>query len=151
MTSIHHQIGTRVDIKKVYDAITSLKGLSSWWTKTTGKTGPGEKLNFHFGVPDTDEHIIEMTIIELIPDKKVVWRCTAKEGEWKDTIISYDLIEKNEQVFINFAHSNWAEQSDLCSHCNTKWAVFLLSLKDYLETGKGRPFPDDIQINHLDG
>ena len=34
------------------------------------------------------------------------------------------------------------------AHCSCKWAVFLLSLKDALETGKGRPFPDDIHIDH---
>jgi hypothetical protein len=28
-----------------------------------------------------------------------------------------------------------------------KWATFMLSLRDYLETGKGRPFPNDIQID----
>lgn len=146
MASIYHQVGVNVDINKTYSAITTLEGLSDWWTKTTGEINQGEKLYFHFG-----EHSIEMTILELVPDKKVIWQCTEKEGEWKDTIITFDLVDTGEQVFINFSHSNWAEQTDLCSHCSTKWAVFMLSLKDYLETGKGRPFPDDIQINHLDG
>ncbi len=27
-----------------------------------------------------------------------------------------------------------------------KWATFLLSLKDYVETGRGRPFPNDLKI-----
>lgn len=145
MPSIYHQVGVTVDVKKIYDAITSLKGLSGWWTKTTGSTKLGNKLNFHF-----NDISVEMTIEELLPDKKVVWRCTEKEGEWKDTLITFELVETDKQVFINFSHSNWAEQTDLCSHCSTKWAVFMLSLKEYLETGKGRPFPDDIQVNHLD-
>jgi hypothetical protein len=34
------------------------------------------------------------------------------------------------------------------AHCSTKWAVFLLSLKDYLETEIDKPFPHDIHINH---
>jgi hypothetical protein len=29
-----------------------------------------------------------------------------------------------------------------------KWATFLLSLKNLLETGKGRPAPNDLQINY---
>jgi hypothetical protein len=29
-----------------------------------------------------------------------------------------------------------------------KWATFLLSLKDLMEKGKGRPAPDDLEINH---
>jgi hypothetical protein len=32
-------------------------------------------------------------------------------------------------------------------HCGTKWAVFLLSLKSLLETGKGAPAPNDIKLD----
>ena len=145
MADIYHQVGVNVDIASVYQAITSLDGLSNWWTRTTGETNPGGKLYFHF-----NEHTIEMTILELVTDKKVVWQCTEKAGEWKDTIITFELTATDDQIFINFSHKNWAEQSDLCSHCSTKWAVFILSLKAYLETGKGQPFPEDTQINHID-
>lgn len=31
------------------------------------------------------------------------------------------------------------------SHCNTKWAVFLMSLKSLIETGKEQPSPDDLK------
>jgi hypothetical protein len=31
-------------------------------------------------------------------------------------------------------------------HCSTKWATFLLSLKDLVENGKGRPEPRDTKI-----
>ena len=145
MADIYHQIGVKADLTSVYQAITSLNGLSGWWTKTTGDTTIGSKLNFHF-----NQHIIEMSIVELITDQKVVWQCSEKEGEWKDTIITFNLIDTGEQVFINFSHTDWAEQSDLCSHCSTKWAVFMLSMKGYLETGKGQPFPEDIAINHTE-
>lgn len=145
MADVHHQIGVKAEITDVYRAVSTLDGLSNWWTRTTGDTALGGKLYFHF-----NEHTVEMTIKELITDKKVVWRCTEKEGEWKDTFITFDLNATDQQIFINFSHTNWAEQSDLCAHCSTKWAVFMLSLKDYLEKGKGQPFPEDRQINYLD-
>ena len=145
MADIYHQIGVKADIHDVYAAITELQGLSSWWTTATGDNCKGGRLVFHFG-----EHTVEMTIIELVADRKVRWQCTVKEGEWKDTFVTFKLVETPEQVFVNFSHTDWTAQTELCSHCSTKWAVFLLSLKDYLETGKGRPFPDDIHINHID-
>ena len=46
------------------------------------------------------------------------------------------------------SHSNWADDTDFLAHCSTKWAVFLLSLKDLLEKGKGHPAPEDVPINH---
>jgi hypothetical protein len=32
-------------------------------------------------------------------------------------------------------------------HCSTRWAILLTcSLKALLETGKGRPVPDDVKV-----
>jgi uncharacterized protein YndB with AHSA1/START domain len=145
MADIYHQVGVRTDIEKAYRALTTLDGLSGWWTKTTGDTVESGRLNFHF--KDID---IEMSIIQLKPVNKVAWQCTEKEGEWKDTTITFDLEQAEDQVFVNFSHRGWAAQTSLCAHCSTKWAVFLLSLKDYLETGKGQPFPNDVHVNHID-
>lgn len=144
MADIYHQIGVKADVADVFQAIISLDGLANWWTKTTGDTTVGGKLHFHF-----NEHTVEMTIKELVTDKKVIWQCTDEDGEWKDTFITFEFNVADQQTFVNFSHTQWQEQSDLCSHCSTKWAVFMLSLKDYLETGKGKPFPDDIPINHI--
>jgi hypothetical protein len=33
-------------------------------------------------------------------------------------------------------------------HCSTKWAVFLISLKSPVETGKGSPDPHDVKIDN---
>ena len=33
-------------------------------------------------------------------------------------------------------------------HCNTKWAMFLMSLKSLVETGKGLPSPHDVKIDN---
>jgi hypothetical protein len=32
-------------------------------------------------------------------------------------------------------------------HCSTKWATYLLSLKQLVETGTGAPDPIDVQIS----
>jgi hypothetical protein len=33
-------------------------------------------------------------------------------------------------------------------HSSTKWAIFLMSLKSLLGTGKGAPNPNDIKIDN---
>ena len=63
------------------------------------------------------------------------------------TELSFRLTSGEGQTYVRFAHSNWKEPTDFMAHCSTKWAVFLLSLKEAVETGKGRPFPDDIHID----
>jgi hypothetical protein len=32
-------------------------------------------------------------------------------------------------------------------HCSTKWAIYLMSLKSLVETGKGTPNPNDPHIS----
>ena len=49
---------------------------------------------------------------------------------------------------VNLARARgWAEPVEFMYHCSTKWAVFLLSLKQLLETGHGAPDPDDVKIS----
>jgi hypothetical protein len=31
--------------------------------------------------------------------------------------------------------------------CSMHWAIYLLSLKEFVETGKGRPHPYDMPVN----
>jgi hypothetical protein len=41
----------------------------------------------------------------------------------------------------------WREANEFMHHCSTKWATFLLSLKQLVETGAGAPDPIDLQIS----
>ena len=51
MAEILHRIGVeRSSPQQVYDALTTLEGLSGWWTeRTSGQTSPGGVLEFRFG------------------------------------------------------------------------------------------------------
>ena len=35
-------------------------------------------------------------------------------------------------------------------HCSTKWASYLIGLKQDVETGDGRPFPHDLRLSGWD-
>jgi hypothetical protein len=45
-----------------------------------------------------------------------------------------------------FKHAGWKEPVEFMHHCSTKWATFLLSLRDMLESSSGRPYPHDVKI-----
>ncbi len=145
MFDINHQVGIKASPDKVYEALTTNEGLSKWWTNDTSGAGDvGSIIEFRFngGGPD-------FTVFELIPNETVKWRHSGSMPEaWMGTEITFSLRVDNEQTFVRFTHSNWKEASDFMAHCSTKWAVFLISLKSSLETNVGRPFPNDIQIDH---
>ena len=47
-----------------------------------------------------------------------------------------------------FKHQDWREPVEFMHHCSTKWAIFLMSLKALVETGKGAPNPVDVKIDN---
>lgn len=145
MPDINHRVGIRGTLQDVYHALTTDAGLSGWWTPDTRGAGPvGSVIRFRFdGIgPDFE-------VIALQPQRLVRWRHAGDMPEdWKGTEVSFELSEQDDQVFVRFRHVHWKQASDFMAHCSTKWGVFLLSLKDAVETGRGRPFPHDIHIDH---
>ena len=89
-----------------------------------------------------------MEVTGLEPNELVRW--TAREGGaagWADTRLRSRIFREQEKTFLHLRHSNWHEDARLFPHCSMGWAIFLLSLKEFVETGKGRPFPYDMPVN----
>ena len=145
MNEINHKVGIKSSPEKIYELLTTNSGLSKWWTNDiSGAGGVGSIIEFRFngGGPD-------FSVSELIPNEIVRWKHSGSIPEsWIETEILFKLQFEDKQTFVRFTHSNWKESTDFMAHCSTKWAVFLLSLKDAAETGQGKPFPNDIQIDH---
>ena len=144
MVDILHRIVIEASPAKVYEVLTKQDGLSAWWTKAHTKGGVGSVVNFFFG--PNDEHQVNMEVTELVPNESVTWKCI--EGSWVDTGLFQFKIQKDERgSAVKFSHSGWKEADEFYMHCNSKWGFFLaVSLKDLLETGKGRPHPGDPDI-----
>jgi uncharacterized protein YndB with AHSA1/START domain len=145
MADIIHRVGIKGAVSEIYNALTTDDGLSRWWTTDTSGAGDvGSIIQFRFGGGGPD-----FEVVELQTDALVRWKHSGNMPEaWIGTVVSFQMKSEGGQIFVNFAHSNWQEPSDFMAHCSTKWAVFLLSLKHFIETGKGQPFPDDVQIDH---
>jgi len=77
----------------------------------------------------------------------VLWQVVDGPADWIGTKISFDLVQEDDFVLVFFKHQGWKEPNEFMHHCSTKWAVFLLSLKKLLETGKGAPAPNDIKLD----
>jgi uncharacterized protein YndB with AHSA1/START domain len=143
MPDILHKVAAKSSPHDAYRALATREGLAGWWTTDTqGSFDVGGVIKFQFG----DRGFIEMTVLEREPAKRVLWQVSGGPGEWIGTKVSFDLAPEDDFTVVRFKHQGWKEPSDFMHHCSTKWAVFLMSLKSLLETGKGAAFPNDVHV-----
>ncbi|KRV49110.1 polyketide cyclase [Wenjunlia vitaminophila] len=144
MADILHRVGITVDPEDVYTALTTVDGLSRWWTEgTDGDASLGGVVRFRFGPGGFD-----MKVLETSPAERVLWEVVDGPDEWVGTQIRFDLKREGEYTIVLFRHEGWREPVEFMSHCSTKWATFLMSLKRLLETGAGEPAPNDVKIDN---
>ena len=144
MPDILHRVGIKASPKDVYDALATRKGLAAWWTNDTqGDTNIGGVIQFRFPAGGFD-----MKVLELQPSARVLWQVVDGPAEWIGTKISWDLKQEDDYTIVMFKHRGWKEPVEFMHHCSTKWAIFLMSMKSLLETGKGSPAPNDVKIDN---
>lgn len=148
MVDILHRVGIKSSLDKVYQALATREGLAAWWTgNTQGESKIGGVLDFRFSAGGVEIGGFEMKVLELHPAKRVLWQVVNGPAEWIGNKISFDLKQAGDYSIVLFKHQGWKEPVEFMHHCSTKWAIYLMSLKSLVETGKGIPNPSDIHIS----
>ena len=137
---IKHKTSINCPPDNVYKALTTKQGIQGWWTPDTEiEPEVGTIAVFDF----SDRYHNEMEIIDLQPYKRVSWKCIEGETEWIGTTITFELENKNGQTVLRFSHNDWDQITDFYATCSFQWARYLVSLKEYCQTGTGNPFNPD--------
>jgi uncharacterized protein YndB with AHSA1/START domain len=143
MPDILHRVGIKSSPRKVYEALTEEKGLAGWWTKKT-KASPkvGNVNQFRFD----EGGFNDMEVIELVSGKRVKWKCVNGAKEWIGTELTFELKPIKDTTVVLFSQRGWKREVEFMHYCSTKWGTYLLGLKALCETGKGTPYPEDVDI-----
>lgn len=150
MTNIIHRVGIKAPVSSVFAALSTIEGVAGWWTKETrGESKPGGHIEVVFFTP-SGERLggMNMEVLALDDDRSVHWRFQDGPAEWIGTDAIFRLSEDGDYTIVRFAHRNWREAVEFTEHCSTKWATYLLSLKQFVETGQGKPAPEDVWIGN---
>lgn len=148
MVDILHRVGIKSSVDAVYQALTTREGLAAWWTShTQGDAAAGGALTFRFSVDGVEIGGFDMKVLELEPARSVLWQVVDGPAEWIGTRIRFDLQQSGEHAIVLFKHQGWKAPVEFMHHCSTKWAIYLMSLKSLVETGKGTPNPNDPHIS----
>ena len=140
MTDILHRIGVEQSSpEQVYDALTTIDGLSGWWTEdTTGSTDLGGVIEFRFGRRRRLRHEGHRARSRAGSSR---WEVVDGPEEWIGTTVDWELRQDGECTIVLFKHEGWREPVEFMYHCSTKWATFLMSLKQLRRDRRGRPRP----------
>ena len=149
MPDILHRVGIKASSDEVYKALATRDGLAAWWTTNTqGDSKLDGVIKFRFSADGREIGGFDMKVLELQPAERVLWQVSDGPPEWIGTKVSFELKRDGDYSIVLFKHVGWKEPVEFMHHCSTKWATFLMSLKELVETGKGAPSPNDVQISN---
>jgi uncharacterized protein YndB with AHSA1/START domain len=134
---ILHQLTITAPREQVYAALTQAPLLARWWTTdVAAQACVGAIAEFGF---TQRAMVIRLRIDELVPGQRVRWTCVGGIDEWIGTEIAFFLVERGAATVLSFAHRGWTSSSSVFATCSFDWARDLISLRDLLESGQGRP------------
>jgi uncharacterized protein YndB with AHSA1/START domain len=126
---------------RVFDALTSLEGLSGWWASTAqGSALAGGQFTLRFA--GLDEHITMRVDIAEQPGS-VAWTCLEHTGlpDWEGTEIFFDCEDRGAGLtFLSFRHVGLVPELECYQQCHAGWEHFLDSLRSFVERGRGDPY-----------
>ncbi len=135
--SIKHLFHIDASKEKVFEAISTIEGLSQWWTiQTKGSAAIGDTIQFDFGAIKGPV----MKVIEQQTNEKIVWECVSSEHGWLGHNFIFLLETYEGKTRVRFSHNEWEEQEDFFAICNFSWGRYMESLRQYCQTGKGEAF-----------
>lgn len=136
--------------EEVFNAINNVRG---WWSQEI--EGNTERLNDEFTYHYKDVHISKMKLIEVIPNKKVVWlvmdnyfKFTKDESEWKGNKIIFEIDQKDNKTQLKFTQVGLVPQYECYDICRDAWSNYINnSLRSLITTGKGQPNAKESGFN----
>ncbi len=135
--------------KEIFNAIINVR---EWWSGLYSEEieGSSNNLNDEFTFrAGGGAHYSKQKLVELIPDKKIVWLVTdsklsflKKEDEWTGTKLSFEISKKGDKTQVRFIHIGLVPEIECYDGCSNAWSQYLeqflspLASIDKVQSGK---------------
>ena len=128
--------------QQVFKAITDPR---AWWSEEI--EGSTDKLNDEFDYHFEDVHRCKMKLIEVVPDKKLVWlvlenyfRFTQDKSEWTGDKIIFEISPQDNKTQLRVTQEGLVPEKECFEICQGAWTTYIQkSMYNLITTGKGNP------------
>lgn len=128
---------------RVFEAISTPRGLDQWWTKScSGTPKPGATYQLGFG----PEYQWRATVTRCEPASAFELTLQQADSDWTGSRVGFELAPTPSGTQVRFYHRGWPEANEhfrISSHC---WALYLRLLRRYLEQGEFVPYEDRLDV-----
>lgn len=141
MKSYTYSFTTHKSSKEIFDLLLNIE---EWWSGIYEEkiSGSSQKLNDEFSFSAGGEvHSSKQKLIELIPNKKLVWLVTESNlsflnnpKEWENTRLVFNVWEKNGQSKVTFTHEGLEPRIECYAGCSSAWTQYMHNLEEKLNT-----------------
>ncbi|HTF29953.1 MAG TPA: SRPBCC domain-containing protein [Flavitalea sp.] len=124
---------------QVFNAINNPR---AWWSGEI--KGSTDKLNDEFTYRYKEFHFTKQRIVEMAPDKTVVWLVTESQlnfvedkKEWTGTKISFEISQQGDKTQLRFTHLGLVPEVECYDSCSNAWSQLIQQgLFSLITTGK---------------
>ncbi|MBL7856377.1 MAG: SRPBCC domain-containing protein [Cyclobacteriaceae bacterium] len=118
--------------QEVFNTIINVR---KWWTGYYNEEflGSTERLNDEFSFrAGGGAHYSKQKLVEVIPNKKVVWLITdselsflKKRDEWTGTKVIFEITEVDNKTHLSFTHEGLTPEIECYDSCASAWTLYL--------------------------
>jgi len=123
---------TSIEVEKSpQEVFDDIKEVSKWWSKDF--EGSSSKLNDEFVICHPNAHYSKQKLIEVIPEKRVVWLVTESKldwlekdkHEWTNTKMVFEIATKGDKTIMRFTHEGLIPEKECYTRCEQGWNMVI--------------------------